>query len=153
MEWLSVRVLFQYDTLDEPIDEFLNDGFVENWRAFEDSLFLVRAPDIEAAEALIREFESTEPYVNPFGQRVRRVLVQVLDDYRVTEIDGQRDLGLGEPLEVYSRICEVDRNVDSSVFLKGERPTSPGPIPMMDVIDFYEHRARYRELRGDADGR
>jgi hypothetical protein len=145
MKWYGLEVISVHEPDGPPIDEFVDERFVEDWLVIESSVFLVSAPTEDRARALIEE-ELAPTTVNVFGQTVRqRVVATDLCPIADWEFPAREDELV---LEVHSKLWTTIRGTDPVRFLNAERPAPDALVPMIDPISFYEHVARYEELRG-----
>lgn len=145
LNWYGLEVLSVHEPEDPPIEEFLDDGFVEDWLGIESSVFLVSAPNEERARALIED-EVAHVSVNIYGQRVRQRVVTA-DLYRIAawEFPPRESEFV---LEVYSNLWNATRGTDPEAFVRGGRPEPDDQLPMIAPISVHEHAERYVELRG-----
>ena len=145
MHWFALQANLTYEASEDAVEEFLDERFQRDWLGIEQSCFLVWAADAESAEASLREEEQAE-YVNIYGQRIRKRVGQVLGT--PNPIEGLPPAQDETVLEISSELWSVPRDTDWRSQLADWRRTGDRTCPMIDPIDFYEHRERYEALRG-----
>jgi hypothetical protein len=147
MNWFGVKAFFVYDTMDEPIAEFVDPGFLADWRGFEESVFIVQAESFDDAGARITAASGLERFVNIYGQTVEKRLEAIVDLYSIPEWEFSLSEG-SEVVEVYSNIVDETTSCAPEGFIKTRFTYCEGAHDMLRDISLYENRARYEELRG-----
>lgn len=147
MNWFGVKAFFVYDTVDEPIAEFVDDGFVSDWRGIEESIFIVQAESFDDAGARITAASGLERFINIYGQTVEKRLEAIVDLYSIPEWEFALSEG-SEVVEVYSNIVDETTSCAPEDFIKAKFTGCEGTHDMIRDLSLYEHRARYEELRG-----
>ena len=147
MNWFGVKVLFVYDTKDEAISEFVDDGFLVDWRGMEESVFIVQAASFDDAGERITAASARKRLVNIYGQAIEKSLAAIIDIYSIAEWEmaPRED---EEIVEVYSNIVNETTACTPADFIARCFRSSESPFDMLRDISLYEHRPRYEELRG-----
>ncbi len=145
MHWYGLKVFSVYETTTPPVEEFIDDGFIEEWRGVEISSWLVVASSADHAGEIVNECCSA-PWINIYGQSVsHRVLSLEVQNVGLWEFEpGEEE----SSVEVFSELWNITPSQDPTRFLEDPRPAPPDKCPMIDPISLYEHKSRYEELRG-----
>jgi len=144
--WYGVQLRSMLETLDAPIDELLDEWHEPDWMGIEVAYLFVSARRFEDVDRLVAEREDGRLLVNAYGQRVRRGVLETtwieIDELFHDVVSEERVIALCRD------VWDTSEDHDAREFLKSTQPV-PVPQPhMIRPIAFYEHRARYEELRG-----
>ena len=151
MSWFGVRCVFTYEVRSEPLAELVDDGFVADWRGFEESLQLVSADSFDAARAALRAACGEVEFVNVYGQKIEKRLASIDDVYAIADYELAASAAIESPLEVYSNIVEASSKVNLEAFVDRRVSLSEAPHEMIMDMELSERRERYASLMAAAE--
>lgn len=127
IKWFTVKIINVIDVIGSAIPELVDKHFLENYRAYEESILLVKADSFEQAYEIAEKLakqDQTE-YINIYGQRVEKRYYEAIDCYSV----GEERIKSG--LEVYSTFVRSTTQVQPNEFVQTFFPVSTGKQYML----------------------
>jgi hypothetical protein len=123
LSWYGVKLLYAYEMLGEPEKELLDEHFVEDYIAYEESVIIVLADSFDNAyiKAELIAAEHNFEYPNIYGQTVQKSHIESVDCYL---IDDENAVQLQEGVEVYSNLIDSSTGIDREIFKKQIYPAS-----------------------------
>lgn len=102
-EWYAVKLLYESIIVGEPNPEKIDANYSNQFKAYEESIILVKAQSFEHAYKIAEKKakEAEMEYYNPYDQMVNCRFVDAIDCFRLFDID------LKSGTEIYSRMLHV----------------------------------------------
>ncbi|KXX66923.1 DUF4288 domain-containing protein [Flammeovirga sp. SJP92] len=106
-KWFGVKILFKYQVSGKVKTELIDDDWVENYRAFEESVILIRATSFDEAYQIAEEKTNgnTDSWMNKYGQVIEKIFHDSIDCFLIGDEEFE------DGLEVYSNIFEINNNL------------------------------------------
>ena len=119
-KWFGVKLLYRYRVEGKPDPLLIDENFIEDYLAYEESIMLVEATSFDDAYKLAetRAEETEFEYENIYRQKVFKEYFDAIDCFFVG------DELPGNGTEIYSNLIEVNTKVNSEKYLDYIFPVS-----------------------------
>lgn len=127
MPWYSVRMIYQFVVSGAPHPDLLDDNYVIEYSAFEESIIILRATSFDEAYTLAEKTgkQNQRKYVNKYGQNVSVEYIDSIDCFIIAEDR------LRAKVEIYSNILEANKHISPAQFISSIPLASEGKHHML----------------------
>lgn len=128
--WYGVKLLYLFQVTGEPVKELLDNDYIDNYTAFEESVVIVNADSFDDAYAKAEMLAkgNEDSYQNLYEQQVDRRFYDFVDCYL---IDAESNTSLVDGIEVYSNIVQGVNGLTPQEFMEKHFPIDSSIKTMM----------------------